>query len=76
MERHICHFIRVIVYLGYGVWGLGWGVGWLKTPKPPPRSLGWGGSFKPGVGRASGPMWRAPIRLVAMCIFLSFCNFF
>ncbi|MFS8026362.1 hypothetical protein Hanom_Chr16g01485871 [Helianthus anomalus] len=25
-----------------------------------------GRSLKPGVGRASGPMWRAPIRLVAM----------
>ncbi|MFS7969734.1 hypothetical protein Hanom_Chr09g00812641 [Helianthus anomalus] len=25
-----------------------------------------GGSLKPGVGRASDPMWSAPIRLVAM----------
>ncbi|KAJ0791467.1 putative IQ motif, EF-hand binding protein [Helianthus annuus] len=28
--------------MGYGVWGLGWGMGWLKTPKLPPRGLGWG----------------------------------
>ncbi|MFS7993697.1 hypothetical protein Hanom_Chr12g01097161 [Helianthus anomalus] len=25
-----------------------------------------GGSLKPGVGRASDPMWSAPIRLLAM----------
>ncbi|KAJ0454240.1 hypothetical protein HanIR_Chr15g0737871 [Helianthus annuus] len=28
--------------LGHRVWGLDWGVGWGKTPKPSPRvGLGW-----------------------------------
>ncbi|MFS7986650.1 hypothetical protein Hanom_Chr11g01012811 [Helianthus anomalus] len=66
-----------MVILDYGVWGLGWGVGWLKTPKPPPRGLGLGrgprgGSLKPGVGRASDPMWRAPIRFVVHFLFAFF----
>ncbi|MFS7904040.1 hypothetical protein Hanom_Chr01g00031191 [Helianthus anomalus] len=61
-------------------------MGWGKMPKSPPRGLGlgrWlgrgprGGSLKPGVGRASDPMWRAPIRFVGhagVCIFLITCK--
>ncbi|MFS7912413.1 hypothetical protein Hanom_Chr02g00129671 [Helianthus anomalus] len=66
--------------LDYGGMGLGLGRGLAENAQDTtPGGLGWGvapwgGSFKPGVGRASGPMWRTPIRLVAMCIFLSFCK--
>ncbi|MFS7981568.1 hypothetical protein Hanom_Chr10g00952521 [Helianthus anomalus] len=59
--------------------GLGLRVGWLKTPKPPSRGLGLGcgprgGSLKSGVGRASDPMWRAPIRFVGHVLFAFFFN--
>ncbi|MFS7937951.1 hypothetical protein Hanom_Chr05g00433831 [Helianthus anomalus] len=68
--------------MGYGAWVGSW-VGWLKTPKPPSRGLELGrglgcgprgGSLKPGVGRASDPMWWAPIRFVGHVLFAFFFN--
>ncbi|MFS7922410.1 hypothetical protein Hanom_Chr03g00248801 [Helianthus anomalus] len=66
--------------MGYGAWVGAWPVGWEKTPKSSPRGLGLGrgprgGSLKSGVGRASDPMGRAPIRFVGhagVCIYLFF----